>query len=55
MATYAYEAMTAAGKAQKGTMDAATSEDVIKSLRGQGMFPTSVREQKAAKGKTEKL
>ncbi len=55
MATYAYEAMTAAGKAQKGTMDAATSEDVIKSLRGQGMFPTSVREQKAVKGKTEKL
>ena len=55
MTTYAYEAMTAAGKAQKGTMDAATSEDVIKSLRGQGMFPTSVREQKAAKGKTEKL
>ena len=47
--------MTAAGKAQKGTMDAATSEDVIKSLRGQGMFPTSVREQKAVKGKTEKL
>ena len=55
MATYAYEAMTAAGKAQKGTMDAATSEDVIKSLRGQGMFPTSVREQKAVKGKAEKL
>lgn len=47
--------MTAAGKAQKGTMDAATSEDVIKSLRGQGMFPTSVREQKAVKGKAEKL
>ena len=55
MATYAYEAMTAAGKAQKGTMDAATSEDVIKSLRGQGMFPTSVREQKAVKGKAEKV
>ena len=47
--------MTAAGKAQKGTMDAATSEDVIKSLRGQGMFPTSVREQKAVKGKAEKV
>ncbi len=55
MTTYAYEAMTAAGKAQKGTMDAATSEDVIKSLRGQGMFPTSVREQKAVKGKAEKV
>ena len=55
MATYAYEAMTAAGKAQTGTMDAATSEDVIKSLRGQGMFPTSVREQKAVKGKAEKV
>ena len=55
MATYAYEAMTAAGKAQKGTMDAATSDEVTKSLRGQGLYPTSIREQKAVKGKTEKV
>ena len=55
MATYAYEAMTAAGKAQKGTMDAASSDEVTKSLRGQGLYPTSIREQKAVKGKTEKV
>ncbi|MBU6210488.1 MAG: type II secretion system F family protein, partial [Planctomycetes bacterium] len=54
MPTFAYEAMNASGKPQKGTMDAATSEDVIKKLRADGMFPTSVREDKApAKGETK--
>ena len=55
MPTYAYKAMTAAGKAQSGTMDATSSDEVSKSLRGQGLFPTDVREQKAAKPKEEKL
>ena len=56
MPTFAYEAMNAGGKPQKGTMDAASSEDVIKKLRGEGLFPTQVREQKAgaAKGKKDK-
>ena len=36
-------------------MDAATSDEVTKSLRGQGLYPTSIREQKAVKGKTEKV
>jgi len=53
MPTFAYEAMNASGKAQKGTMDAASSDEVIQRLRGEGMFPTSVREAKAA-GKAEK-
>jgi type IV pilus assembly protein PilC len=53
MPTFAYEAMNASGKAQKGTMDAASSDEVIQKLRGEGMFPTSVREAKAA-GKAEK-
>ena len=54
MPTFAYEAMNASGKPQKGTMDAASSEDVIKKLRADGMFPTSVREDKApAKGETK--
>ncbi|MBM4006299.1 MAG: type II secretion system F family protein [Planctomycetes bacterium] len=53
MPTFAYEAMNASGKAQKGTMDAASSDEVIQKLRGDGMFPTSVREAKAA-GKAEK-
>ena len=53
MPTFAYEAMNASGKAQKGTMDAASSDEVIQKLRGDGMFPTSVREAKAA-AKAEK-
>jgi type IV pilus assembly protein PilC len=48
MPTFAYEAMTAAGKSQKGTMDAASTEDVIQKLRADGMFPTNVREAKSA-------
>ena len=55
MTTYAYEAMTGEGKSQKGTIDAASSDEVTKSLRAQGLFPTSIREQKAAKAKTEKV
>ncbi|MFM1831037.1 MAG: Type secretion system protein [Planctomycetota bacterium] len=56
MPTFAYEAMNAGGKPQKGTMEAASSEDVIKKLRGDGLFPTQVREQKAgaAKGKKDR-
>ena len=55
MATYAYIAMTAAGKQEKGTKDGASSDEVTKALRAQGLFPTDVREQKAAKGKAEKV
>jgi len=39
--------MNASGKPQKGTLDAPSSEEVIKKLRGDGLFPTSVKEQKA--------
>ncbi|MFN0012311.1 MAG: type II secretion system F family protein [Phycisphaerales bacterium] len=49
MATFAYEALNASGKPQKGTIDAATSEDAIKKVKEQGFFPTSVREQKGKK------
>ncbi|MGA1265713.1 MAG: type II secretion system F family protein [Phycisphaerales bacterium] len=54
MPTFAYEAMNAGGKPQKGTMEAASSEDVIKKLRGVGLFPTLVREQKAGATKGKK-
>jgi type IV pilus assembly protein PilC len=54
MPTFAYEAMNAGGKPQKGTMEAASSEDVIKKLRGDGLFPTQVREQKAGATKGKK-
>ena len=46
MATYAYEALNSAGKPQKGTIEAASSEEAIQRIKSQGYFPTSVREQK---------
>jgi hypothetical protein len=36
----------AAGKPQKGTIEAASSEEAIQRIKSQGFFPTSVREQK---------
>ncbi|MDX9911134.1 MAG: type II secretion system F family protein [Phycisphaerales bacterium] len=49
MATFTYEALNAAGKPQKGTVDAGTSEEAIQRIKAQGYFPTSVREQKVKK------
>lgn len=49
MATFAYEALNAAGKPQKGTIEASTSDDAIQRIKAQGFFPTSVREQKVKK------
>lgn len=46
MATYAYEALNSAGKPQKGTIEATTTEEAIQRIKGQGYFPTAVREQK---------
>jgi type IV pilus assembly protein PilC len=46
MANYAYEALNSAGKPQKGTVEAASSEEAIQRIKSQGYFPTSVREQK---------
>ncbi len=51
MATFTYEALNAAGKSQKGTIEADSSEDAIQRIKSQGYFPTSVRAQKGkAKG-----
>lgn len=49
MANFTYEALNASGKAQKGSIEATSSEDAIKKIKDQGFFPTSVREQKSAK------
>jgi type IV pilus assembly protein PilC len=49
MPTFQYEAMNESGKPQKGTVNAASSEDAIARIRNQGLFPTSVREQKVKK------
>lgn len=46
MAVFAYEALDAAGKARKGELEADTSEQAIQKIKGQGFFPTSVREKK---------
>lgn len=49
MASFAYEALNAAGKPQKGMIDANSSEEAIAKVKSQGYFPTSIREQKAKK------
>ncbi|MAT81974.1 MAG: pilus assembly protein PilC [Phycisphaerae bacterium] len=46
MPIYQYEALDTAGKPQRGAIDASSSEEAIQQIRGQGYFPTSVREQK---------
>lgn len=52
MATFQYEALNAAGKPQKGAVEAASSEEAIQRIKMQGYFPTSVREQKVKKSAT---
>ncbi len=47
MPSFQYEALDEAGKPQKGTISATTSDEAIARIRSQGYFPTSVREQKA--------
>jgi len=44
MATYQYEALDSAGKPTNGSVQADSSEDAIQQIRGQGFFPTSVRQ-----------
>ena len=46
MPTFLYEALNETGKAQKGQINASSSEDAIARIRSKGFFPTSVREQK---------
>jgi type IV pilus assembly protein PilC len=50
MPTYQYEALNSAGKPQKGTVEAASSEEAIQQIKTQGYFPTAVREQKVKGG-----
>ena len=42
MANFQYEALDASGKPTAGSIEAATSEEAIQEIRGQGLFPTSV-------------
>ncbi|MGA1467985.1 MAG: hypothetical protein ACO38V_10115 [Phycisphaerales bacterium] len=50
MPTYTYEALNAAGKPQKGTIEAKTADEAVQRIKSQGFFPTSVREQKIKGG-----
>lgn len=49
MATFVYKALNGQGKAQEGTIEAASSEEAIQKIKTQGFYPTSVREQKGDK------
>ena len=49
MATFTYEALNTAGKPQKGTIEAESSDEAVQRIKAQGYFPTSVREQKVKK------
>ena len=53
MPVFKYEALNESGKPQKGTINASTSEEAIARIRSQGFFPTTVREQKVKKGRSE--
>jgi type IV pilus assembly protein PilC len=46
MPTYLYEAINAAGKPEKGRIEAANSDEAMAAVRQNGFFPTSVREEK---------
>ena len=46
MPTYAYEAVTGTGAKKKGTVEATSSDDAEAKLRADGLYPTSVKEQK---------
>ena len=50
MPTFTYEALNAAGKPQKGAIEASNSDEAIQRIKSQGFFPTEVREQKVKKG-----
>ncbi|MGA0173580.1 MAG: type II secretion system F family protein, partial [Phycisphaerales bacterium] len=50
MPTYSYEALNAAGKPQKGSIEAKTADEAVQRIKSQGFFPTSVREQKIKGG-----
>ena len=49
MATFTYEALNASGKPQKGTIEATRTEAEIAKIKGQGLYPSNIKEQAAAK------
>ncbi|MDD3118255.1 MAG: type II secretion system F family protein [Victivallales bacterium] len=49
MPTFSYTAMDSQGKEQKGKLDAASEEEVAKSLKEKGLFPMDIKASKRAK------
>jgi len=54
MPTFVYEALNAAGKTEKGRIEANTSEEAMAAIRKNGFFPTTVREDKLKEGSGKK-
>jgi len=54
MPTFAYEAMNSSGQEVKNQIDADSTSDAIAKIRGQGLFPTKVRENVAKKAAKKK-
>ncbi len=48
MPTFAYEALSTAGKPEKGTIEASNSEEAIQRIKARQLFPTKVEPAKAA-------
>jgi len=46
MGTFTYEALDAAGKSRKGEIEAGNREEAAVKVKGQGFFPTTIREKK---------
>ncbi len=54
MPTFVYEALNAAGKTEKGRIEADNSESAMAAIRKNGFFPTTVREDKLKEGSGKK-
>jgi type IV pilus assembly protein PilC len=46
MPTFQYEALNSSGKSQKGSIEAVSSEEAVQRIKAQGLFPSTVREDK---------
>jgi type IV pilus assembly protein PilC len=46
MPTFQYEALNSSGKSQKGSIEATSSEEAVQRIKAQGLFPSTVREDK---------
>ena len=50
MPVFQYEALDKTGKPQKGSIEAASSDEAMQRIKLQNLYPTAVQEQKTKKG-----